>query len=110
MKRYKKAEIINSQMHTGKKPIAGKMLEYEIEAMLKNEEPIQGGSELIYTRKRDGVMPAYNIRTDALELAITAADEITMAAMNKRIELAQQEKQENQTTEKETIKTETKEE
>lgn len=103
MKRYKTVEKYDSQLKTAKKPIDGKMLEYEIEAMIKNEEPIQGGAELIYTKKRDGVLPAYNIRTDAMELAITAANEITMAAIDKRIQMAK-EKEESQSLKTEEIK------
>ncbi|UPW41239.1 hypothetical protein [Sigmofec virus UA08Rod_4774] len=70
-------------------PIEGKSLEEQIQAMKINGEPFNGVmAPLIYTRKRDGVMPAYNPRGDGFEEAIEAIDNITSAAMARRVELS----------------------
>lgn len=36
----------------------------------------------IYTEKKDGVMPEYDIRTDRFEIAIEAMDKINKSAIN----------------------------
>lgn len=36
----------------------------------------------IYTEKRDGVLPEYDIRTDRFEVAISAIDKINQSAAN----------------------------
>lgn len=87
MMRYKKVELPSSGVKTAKKPVEGKMLEYEIEAMMHNREPIRGTTDVIFTRKRDGVLPAYNPRTDKFDQMITAASEIAKAAETKRDDL-----------------------
>ena len=40
-------------------------------------------STIIYTAKEDGVLPAYNIRTDRFDVAMDAYDKITRAAAKK---------------------------
>ena len=39
---------------------------------------------IIYTEKKDGVLPAYNIRTDRFDLAIDAFDKIEMEGIAKK--------------------------
>lgn len=38
---------------------------------------------IIYTEKKDGVLPEYDIRTDRFEVAIDAIDKINQSAANK---------------------------
>ena len=40
---------------------------------------------IIYTAKEDGVLPAYNIRTDRFDVAMDAYDKITRTAAKKEI-------------------------
>ena len=42
-----------------------------------NKEPIKDGAPLIYTERKDGVLPSYNIKTDRWEHAIDAMDRVT---------------------------------
>lgn len=103
MKRYHDAELVTSGVKTAKKPVIGEMLEYEIEAMMKNKEPIRGTTEPIFTRKRDGVLAAYNPRTDKFDEMITAANEMAIGAAKEVQTLREQEaKQEAQQKQEDT--------
>lgn len=53
----------------------GEPLEIKIERMMNNKEPMnQPGVGVIYTERKDGVLPTYNIRTDRFEIAVEAAN------------------------------------
>lgn len=96
-----------TQLTTAEEPVEDKMLEHKLEAMIANEEPIDGTAELIYTKKRDGVLPAYNPRTEKFDNAIEAINNITMAAMAKRKELSElKTEEEKKTAETEPVQTE----
>lgn len=41
-----------------------------------------GAFPIIYTEKKDGVLPEYDIRTDRFEVAIDAMDKINQSAAN----------------------------
>ena len=43
---------------------------------MQNKEPITDGTQLIFTEKSQGVLPAYNIRTDRWEVALDGIDKI----------------------------------
>lgn len=105
MKRYHKSETIESGVKTSKKPTEGKILEYEIEAMMQNKEPIKGTAELIFTKKRDGVLAAYNPRTDKFDELINAANEMAIGASQWREK--EREKQEMETKVETETETET---
>lgn len=55
----------------------GEMLEAKVKRILTNGEPIKDGAPLIYTDRKDGVLPAYDPRTDRFDLAIDAMDAIS---------------------------------
>lgn len=55
----------------------GEMLEQKIERILNNGEPITDGAPLMFTEKKDGVVPGYNVRTDRFEVAIEGMDKVT---------------------------------
>lgn len=44
---------------------------------MSNKEPISDGSPLIYTERKEGVQPAYNIKTDRWEVALDAMDTVS---------------------------------
>ena len=45
----------------------------------KAKEPITDGAPIIFTEKKDGVRPEYNIRTDRWDIALDAMNKIDMA-------------------------------
>ena len=60
---------------------------------MENKEPIDNSRGLVYTERKDGVLPAYDIRTDRFELAVEATDKIAKSYLAKREErLQEQEK------------------
>ena len=64
----------------------GETIEQKIYRILHNKEPITDGAPLIYTERKDGINPAYDIRTDRWELAIDAMDTVNKARIAKREE------------------------
>lgn len=54
----------------------GEPLEHKISRIVENKEPITDGAPMIYTEKKDGVLPQYNIRVDKWELALDAMDKV----------------------------------
>ena len=47
----------------------GESIEEKVRRVVETKEPIEDGAPLIYTPKEDGVVAAYNIRTDRWEIA-----------------------------------------
>ena len=47
----------------------GESIEEKVRRVVETKEPIEDGAPLIYTPKEDGVIAAYNIRTDRWEIA-----------------------------------------
>lgn len=62
----------------------GETIEHKIDRILNNKEPISDGAPLIYTDRKDGVKPEYNIRTDRFEIAIEAMDKVSRSHQAKR--------------------------
>lgn len=56
----------------------------KIKKMLENKEPIEAMTPLIYTERKEGVIPQYDIRTDKFEIAREARDSIT-ASINAKV-------------------------
>lgn len=52
----------------------GETIENKVQRIVLNNEPIEDGAEIIYTEKKYGVLPQYNIRTDKWEIAQAAMD------------------------------------
>ena len=52
----------------------GEPIEQKVQRIVLNNEPIEDGAEIIYTEKKYGVLPQYNIRTDKWEIAQNAMD------------------------------------
>lgn len=64
----------------------GETIESKIRRILNNKEPISDGAPLIYTDRKDGVKPEYDIRTDRFEIAIDAMDKVNKTHIAKREE------------------------
>ena len=57
----------------------GESIETKVKRITENNEPITDGAPIIYTNRDDGVLPAYNIRTDRWEIAQAAMDSVNQA-------------------------------
>ena len=64
----------------------GETIEKKIERITVNKEPITDGAPIIYTEKKDGVLPGYNIRTDRFDIAIEAMEKAERIRTAKRAE------------------------
>jgi uncharacterized protein YjgD (DUF1641 family) len=62
----------------------GESIEEKVARIVQTKEPITDTMPIIYTEKKDGVLPAYNIRTDRFDLAIDAFDKIEMERIAKK--------------------------
>lgn len=65
----------------------GERLERVLARMMENGEPIGAEVGEIYTERNDGIMPAYNIRTDRFEVALDGMDKIAKSRDAKRAEM-----------------------
>lgn len=54
----------------------GATIEHKIERIINNKEPITDGAPIIYTERNEGVLAAYNIRSDRFEIALDGIDKI----------------------------------
>lgn len=54
----------------------GEYLEEKVRRLTENGEPIEDGAPIIYTERKNGVNPAYNIRTDRWEIAQDAMEQV----------------------------------
>lgn len=66
--------------------VKGETIEQKIERILNNNEAITDGAPTIYTDRKDGVLPEYNIRTDRWDLALEGTDAISKSKFAKREE------------------------
>ena len=62
----------------------GEPIEHKIERIVTNREPITDGAPVIYTERKDGVLPGYDIRTDRFDVALEAMDKVTKTHIAKR--------------------------
>lgn len=47
----------------------GEYIEKKVQRIVESGEPIEDSAPIIYTERKNGVMPAYNIRTDRWDVA-----------------------------------------
>ena len=64
----------------------GETIEQKIRRITNNNEPITDGAPVIFTGRKDGVRPEYDIRTDRFELAVGAMDKLHANHLAKRME------------------------
>lgn len=82
---YKK-NIIATTSITVNASEEGETIESKMERVLSNNEPIEDGAPIIYTERKDGVLPEYNPRTDRFEVAIDGMNQVTSSHIAKREE------------------------
>jgi len=56
--------------------VEGETIETKIQRVVENGEPITDGAPEIFTERKDGVLAAYNIKTDRWEIAAEAMDKV----------------------------------
>lgn len=62
----------------------GITIEQKIEKIMNAKEPIDETAPLIYTERKKGIQPEYNIRTDRFEIALEAMDKVSASYKAKR--------------------------
>lgn len=65
--------------------IQGEPIEHKLDRVVTNGEGVEDGAPAIYTERKDGVLPAYDIRTDKWDLAIDALDGMHARNLEKRM-------------------------
>ena len=62
----------------------GESIEKKVKRIMNNKEPIKDGAPLIFTERKEGVKPGYDVRTDRFEVALDAMDKVAKAEAAKR--------------------------
>lgn len=62
----------------------GERIEEKIERIMNNKEPISDGAPIVYTDRKDGVKPEYDIRTDRWDVALDAMDKVSSSHIARR--------------------------
>lgn len=81
---YRKILPSETQLQINQSELDGETIEMKMERIINNGEPISDGAPLIYTERKDGVLPEYNVRTDKMEIAAEAMDKVAAARIAKR--------------------------
>ncbi len=89
---YKKAKYNNTTLKSVEK-LEGEPLEWKIERIVGNNEPITDGAPEIFTERKDGIAAAHNIRTDRWEIAADAMDHVSGSVQAKREARAEKKKE-----------------
>lgn len=64
----------------------GETLEQKVRRITVNREPITDAAPQIYTDRKDGVIPDYDIRTDRFDVAVEAMDKVSKSHLARRQE------------------------
>ena len=56
----------------------------QMRRIMTNNEPLKDTVPLIYSERKDGVLPAHNIRTDRWDIAYQTTSHVQASAMSKR--------------------------
>lgn len=66
--------------------VEGEPIETKVNRLLTNGEAIGQETDLIYTERKDGVIPLYNIKSDKFEIALDAMDKLSKSEQVRRME------------------------
>lgn len=64
----------------------GETIETKVSRIINEKAPIEDGAPIIFTERSEGVLPAYDIRTDRWDVAVDAMDKVNKAKIAKREE------------------------
>ena len=67
----------------------GESIEQKLRRVTTSNEPIENVAPMIYTERKDGVLPECDIRTDRWDVAQSAMDAVTRSNIAKREQAAQ---------------------
>jgi hypothetical protein len=81
MKRFKIQDRTMIELNDS---IEGETIEQKVMRITENNEPITDGAPIIFTARKDGVLPAYDIRTDRFEIAIDGMDYVAKSNFARR--------------------------
>lgn len=98
---YKFSKATKSSLIVNKS-YEGETIEQKMRRVLNNKEPITDGAPLVYTERKDGVQPQYDIRTDRWEIALDAHENIAKARLAQREAKGKVIKMDNKDTEPKT--------
>lgn len=78
----------------------GESIEEKMRKVTASKEPIENSAPLIWTDRKDGVLPQYDIRTDRWDIAQQAMDKITASeiARQKQQDTSNLKEKDNETT------------
>lgn len=80
---YKQNKIQKTSLKRNES-VEGETIETKVERVTTNKEPITDNAPTIYTERKDGVLPSYDIRTDRFEVAVEAMEKVTKTDLAKR--------------------------
>lgn len=82
---YKKITLTKTSIQRNES-VEGETIETKVKRALTNGEGIADSAQVIYTERKHGVLPEYDIRTDRWEVAVDAMDKISRDNTAKRKE------------------------
>ena len=82
---YKKIKLKGNLINRNES-YTGETIEAKVRRIVNNKEPIKDGAPLIYTERKHGVQPQYDVRTDRWDIAVEAMDKVTRTHQAKREE------------------------
>lgn len=92
--------VFNKTKFNVNESVEGQSIEEKMRNVTLSGEPIDNAAPLIYTDKKDGALPQYDIRADRWAIALETTDRVTRANIAKS-----QEKQEPATQQTQQLNT-----
>ncbi|UYD39186.1 MAG: hypothetical protein [Wigfec virus K19_94] len=80
---YKKIKMAKTSLRVNESR-EGETIEQKIDRVVNNQEAISDEAPIIYTERKDGVIPAYDPRTDRFDVAIDAMTAVSKSNTAKR--------------------------
>lgn len=89
----KRTRNINKKGMYANQGVEGESIETKVRRVTENKEPITDGAPIVYTEKKDGVLPQFDIRTDKWDIALMAMDAVNRAKTAKSKSYGEQKKE-----------------
>lgn len=94
---YRQNQIKKTTLKVNQSKI-GETIETKVRRMMTTGEAIKDGAPTIYTDRKDGVIPDYNVRTDRFEIAIEQSDITAKNKIARRTSLSKENTEGTQNT------------
>lgn len=82
---YKQNKVKPTTINVNKSK-EGEFIEAKVRRIRNNKEPIKDGAPRVFTERKEGVKPEYDIRADKWESAVNVMTQISNSHTNKREE------------------------